>query len=73
MQTAKRIVIILLCLTVLSALIYIVSGLVSYSAVLTSSPWWSVLVFAAIDFSPLILVEVIVLCILHFRQKKKQA
>jgi hypothetical protein len=74
MKIAKKAVAVIAILTLICAIFYIVSNIIaiiSYDNV-TSFPWWSAFVFAAIYFGPLLLTEGALYRILIFLEKRKR-
>ena len=72
MAKAKKILKILLILTVAAAVVYSVCGIISLlNSPFTSFPWWTAPVFAGIYFGPVILIEAIVLLVIRLREKRK--
>ena len=74
MERAKKILRFLLIATTVIAVVYAAVGTVSLlTAEFTSFPWWSNIVFTAIYFGPVILLEAIGLLTVHLLQKRKQS
>ena len=74
MAKAKKVLKILLIVTAAAALVNAVAGTVSLlTSEFTSFPWWSNIVFTAIYFGPVILLEALALLGVHFFEKRKQS
>lgn len=71
-MNAKKTVILLMVLMLITATINIVSNLIAMSREFTSFPWWSVFVFALYYFGPVLLIEGLALLGIHIWQKRKQ-
>ena len=71
MEKGKKILKILMVLTLGWALAYAIVGAVSSVNTFTSFPWWSSFVFAAIYFGPVLALEILIYGILRWIQKKK--
>ena len=73
MAKAKKLLKFLLVATVSTAFVYAIACTVSLlTSEFTSFPWWSNLVFTAIYFGPVILLEVLVLLGVCLWEKQKQ-
>ena len=73
MPKAKKALKLLLIATVVVALVYAAIGTVSLlRSEFTSFPWWSNLVFTAIYFGPVIVVEALALLGVHIWGKRNK-
>ena len=73
MRKVKKVLKTMLIITAVAALMNAVAGTISLlTSEFTSFPWWSNIVFTAIYFGPVILLEAIGLLIVHLLQKRKQ-
>ena len=70
MKKAKKIVGVLLVLTLAWAILYIAGSIYGYFTTFTSFPWWSGFVFAAIYFGPWLLLEAAVYGLLAWKIRK---
>ena len=74
MAKAKKVLKILLIVTTAAALVNAVAGAVSLlTSEFTSFPWWSNIVFTAIYFGPVMLLEALALLGICFFEKHKQS
>ena len=74
MAKAKKVLKIMLIVTTAAALVNAVAGTVSLlTSEFTSFPWWSNIVFTAIYFGPVILLEALALLGICFFEKRKQS
>ena len=74
MAKAKKVLKILLIVTTAAALVNAVAGTVSLlTSEFTSFPWWSNIVFTAIYFGPVMLLEALALLGICFFEKRKQS
>ena len=72
MQKVKKVLKILLIITVAAAFMNAVAGTISLlTSEFTSFPWWSNIVFTAIYFGPVILLEALTLLGIHIWEKRK--
>ena len=72
MQKVKKVLKILLIITVVAAFMNAVAGTISLlTSEFTSFPWWSNIVFTAIYFGPVILLEALTLLGIHIWEKRK--
>ncbi len=74
MKIAKKVLAVIFVLTLVCAVVYIVSNIFSIlsSGDLTSFPWWSAFPFAAIYFGPPLLLECILYGVLLLIEKRKR-
>lgn len=71
-MSAKKTIVILMIVTLLTAAVNVVGSLDFASEELTSFPWWSVFVLTAYYFGPVLLVEGLALLGVHLREKRKK-
>ena len=72
MEKTKKVLRILILLTLGWALLYAIGGAIGSVNTFTSFPWWSSFVFAAIYFGPVLTLEILAYGIIRWIQKKKQ-
>ncbi len=72
MKMAKKTVVLLMLFTLAFAAVYIVDSLLHYNAMMTSFPWWTCFVFAAMYFCPVLAFEGILYGILILVEKRKK-
>lgn len=72
MKTAKKTVKLLALFTLVFIVVFIADALISYNQTLTSFPWWSSFVFAALYFGPVLAFEGILYGILVLIEKWKK-
>jgi len=72
MEMAKKTVFLLVLFTLGFAAVCIINSLIHYGDMLTSFPWWSCFVFAALYFGPVLVFEGILYGILIFFEKRKK-
>lgn len=71
-MSAKKTIVILMIVTLLTAGVNVVGSLDFASQELTSFPWWSVLVLTGYYFGPVLLVEGLALLGVHLWEKRKK-
>lgn len=72
MKLAKKIVGIIMLVTLALAAYYIVSNIIASFVYFTSFPWWSAFVFAGFYYAPALLIEGAVYLVLHYLDNRKQ-
>ncbi len=74
MKIARKLLAIIFVLTLVCAVVYIVSNIIAIlsSGYMTSFPWWSAFPFAAIYFGPLLLLEGILYGAFILVEKRKR-
>jgi len=71
MKLAKKLLLVLIAVTLGAAAIYIVSNIIASFCYFTSFPWWSAFVFAAFYFGPVLIVECAVYGLLAIIEKNR--